>query len=318
MEVSIEGLPESVRVPSLEVKVTDSAEFHPLRKICGRNPELTEEERISKGKLDARIKMYNRDVPELRLRIPDLHITLYLSLDLQVCADYYFKCQLARLEQDASNKVAELLTSFLEPHPLEWRICCWKNDLIAELVLGELNPSLGVTKEAGERWLKGYWKREQRMQRGLDTYVSPKRMAASSAVLELEMLQLIDKNPLLWIRPGFRVYAAFVKWLNRNWTRIAAKEKGAALLKRVVSQYHNVELRDEGQDVALTDSELCEICNVYRNIESLHDPGNVPPYQVVLNLVARKHWVSPRLMTQVRAENHKRQSVFRAHRKARL
>jgi hypothetical protein len=286
--------------------VTDSAEFHPLRRICGRHQELTEEERISKGKLDARIKMDNRDVPELRLQIPDLHISLYLSLNLQVCADYYFKCQLARLEDDAGNKLAELLTSFLEQHPLEWRICCWKNDLIAELVLGELNPALGVTKEAGGRWLKGYWKREQRMQREIDTDISPKRMAASSAVLELEMLQVIDKNPLLWIRPGFRVYAAFVKWLNRNWTRMAAKKKGSALLNRVVSEYHNGEFRNKEQDVALSDSELYDICDIYRSIESSHDPGKVPAYQVVLKLVARKHRVSPRLMTEVRAKNHKR------------
>jgi len=294
----------------------DSAEFNPLRSILDRPQDLTEAERISKGKRDALIKEYNRAVPELRLQIPDFPISPYLSLNLQVCADYYFKCQRARLEEDAGNKVAALLTSFLEQHPLEWSISYWKNDFIAELVLGKLNTS-GATKEAGQRWLKRYWRREQRMQREIATYVSPKRVAASEAVWDLELLELIDNDPQFYIRPGFRVFAEFVNWLNTNWTRFAAEKKRSALFNCLVKEYRNRKFRKQRQGAELSDSELIDICKVYESIESQHDPGNVTPYQVVLNLIAGKHGVSPRLMTDVRAENHKRWPAIRVHQKAR-
>jgi hypothetical protein len=117
--------------------VTDIAELHPLRRICGPPRDLTEEERTSKGKLDTQIRMYNRAVPGLRLQIPDYDV----SLNLEVCADYYFRCQHACLEEDAASKVAELLTSFLEQHQLEWHLSYWKNDLIAKLVLDRFDKS---------------------------------------------------------------------------------------------------------------------------------------------------------------------------------
>jgi hypothetical protein len=170
--------------------VKDSAEFNRLRSIFGLRPELSEEERTSMGKLHALIRTYNREVPELRLQIPDGNI----SLDLRICADYYFKCEDARLEEDAASKVAELLTSFLNQHPLEWRICYWKNDFIAELVLGELNTSLGARNEAGERWLKGYWKREQWMQRESSS-------RQQSAILRTSVSMIPVGIPLAWYPP---------------------------------------------------------------------------------------------------------------------
>jgi hypothetical protein len=284
-----------------------------LRSVLCRPQGLTEEERTSKGKLDALIKGYNRAVPELRLQISDEQI----PLNLRICADYYFKCEQARLEEDAASKVAELLNSFLENHPLEWSISYWKNDFIAELVLGKLNTFPGARKEDGQRWLKGYWRRQQRMQREINTHVSPKRVAASSAVFDLELLELIDKHPQLFIRPGFRLHAAFVNWLNRNWKRLSAKKSGVALLNCVVSEYRSGKIHNKGQELAFSDSELVEICDAYGRIEFLYDPGKVPPYQVILTSLARKHKVSARLVTKVRAEINKERRKLEEHPKAR-
>jgi hypothetical protein len=269
---------------------------------------MTEEEKKSFAELKMRIRVCNRAVPALRLQIPESNI----PFNPEICADYYFECQHAALDMDGANKVAEVLTSFLERHPLEWSFSDWKNDLIAKLVLGELNTTSSAAKEPGQRWLATYWRRERRRQRETDTFLSQKRMAASSAVLELELLEYIDENPEFWIVPGFRVYAAFVNWLNRNWNRAADRKRGAVLFTSLVSEF-----RKKRQDLAFTDSDLSEICGVYQIIESSHPPGKVPTSQVVLTLVARKHGVSPRLVTKVRAELNKRRLAHEAIKKAR-
>jgi hypothetical protein len=282
----------------------DSA-WHPLMRL-GRRTELTEEERRFLSELQTSIRICNRFVPELRIQMPDRNI----PLNPKICADYYFKCQHAAFEKDGANKVAELLTSFLEQYPLEWRFSGWKNDLIAKLVLGELNTTSSAREEPGERWLKAHWKRERRMQRETATYLSPKRMAASSAVFELELLAIQDKNSF-WIYPGFRGYATFVTWLNANWAQLASKKKGAALFSMIAREFRN-----KWPDLAFSDSDFEEICFAYHSIESSHPSGKVPPYQVVLTLVARKNGVSPRLVTKVRAESNKQRLARETNEKA--
>jgi hypothetical protein len=216
------------------------------------------------------------------------------------------------LHDDAGSKIANLLTSFLKQYPLEWKVCSWKNDFIAELMLGEFDGTLNEQSEIAERWLKWYWKREQQKNRETDIYLSPKRMAASSAVLELEMLGIIDHSPQLWIVPGFAGYATFVNWLNRHWAGLAYKKRGLALVKDAVSKF-----RHRRPAVAFSDSALAEICDAYESIESSHPAGAVPPYQVVLTLVAKRHNVSPRLVSEMRAEQNKRRRSHITSKKAR-
>src|SRR5260370_18017213 len=152
-------------------------------------------------------------------------------------------------------------------------------------------------KKAAEDWLKWFWKREQKLSRQTDLEVSPKRIAASSAVFELELLRTIDRNPDLFISPGFRAHATFVRWLNKHWPVLAAKRKGPALVQETVKKF-----REKHRDLSFTDSVLENICEAYKTIKHLYTHATAPPYQVVLALVARKHRVSPRLVTRVRAE----------------
>jgi hypothetical protein len=139
------------------------------------------------------------------------------QLDINITnREYYRKYQRIRFQKDAANNIAALLTSLQQEHPLEWGYCGWKTFAIAELMLGKLASSPDSVKSrraAAERWWKGYWKREQKIARETDTYLSPKRMAASAAVFELEMLELAE-DPQPWMHPGFSDYAAFVRWLN--------------------------------------------------------------------------------------------------------
>jgi hypothetical protein len=284
---------------------------HPIRALVHPVP-LSEEQQKVFVVLKQIIEMYNRTVPELRIKLPTVFISVvpYLSLNLQICVDYYFKCARLRFNEDAANKIAACLTTFLEQHPLEWRVCSWKNDFITEIALGELECS-GDRKKAAEHWLNWYWKRQRKQSRETDLYLSPKRMAASSAVLELESLPLRDKYPELFISPGVRGYKTFIRWLNKNWVALAAKKKGPALLQEAVAKF-----REKRGDLSFTDSDLVGICEAYKTVEPRYGPGNVPAYQVVVERVARKHGVSARLVTKVRAEENERRKSHDGQEKA--
>jgi hypothetical protein len=298
--------PSSVTAIETSVKDTTAVD-HPVRR------PLTDQEQKSFTELQAGIKMRNRTVPELRIQLPDYRISVvpYLSLNLRICTDYYFECANLRFDMDAANRITACLTSFLEQHPLEWLVSTWKNDFIAEIVLGELQCA-GDRKKAAEYWLRRYWEREKKQARETDLYLSPKRMAASSAVCELEFLVLIDEHPEFFIRPGFRGHATFVRWLNKHWPILAAKKKGPALFKEAVEKF-----RDKHRDLSFTDSDLGDICKAYTSIEHLYDPGAVPASQAVLALVSRKHGVSPRLVTKMRAEQNKLRKSINVEEKAR-
>jgi hypothetical protein len=181
----------------------------------------------------------------------------------------------------------------------------------AGLMLGEFNGSLDEQREAAQRWWKWYLQRERRINRNIDIDLSDKRMAASSAVHELDLMDLIDRHPQLFVRPGFSSHVRFVNFLNRNWAVLAGKKSGPALMKDVASKFR------KHPAVAFSDSDLAEICDVYGSIESSHPAGAVPPYQVVLTLVARKYKVSPRLVGKVRAETNKRRNSPKKAKKAR-
>jgi hypothetical protein len=174
-----ECLPGPTRHCVNATEAKDAAVKTLLRRALGPR-ELTEPEQASLVEIRAKINMYNKAVPRLRLQLPSYSFSYrpYLSLNLEICADYYFKCALLRFHDDAANQIVNFLTSFLEQYPLEWKVCSWKNDFIAELMLGEFNGTLNEQREVAERWLKWYWKREQQKNRETDIYLSPKRMAA--------------------------------------------------------------------------------------------------------------------------------------------
>jgi hypothetical protein len=262
-----------------------------------RRAKLLQAEQVRLAELQSKIKIANEICPELRLQM----LPAYIPLDIETCHKHYGKYQLMRFDKDAANKIAGLLTSFQREHPWEWEYSGWKNDAMAELMLGRLNSSLRTVKyrgEVGQRWLKEYWQREGKRERETETYLGAKRMAASAAVFEVEMLKGQDK-PRPWMRPGYGDYARFVRWLNKNLAKLASKKKGAALLEAVVDGFRCAKPKTE-----LSESIVVEIWEAYNKVELRYAQGSVSPYNVILNVVARRHNVSERLVTTVRAENN--------------
>jgi len=310
--IQAERLPHPIRPHVSSTAAPSQQALDRLRDAL--NPlNLNEKEQASLLQLQEKVKMFNSVIPDLRLALPTHRYSHkpYLSVDLHVCADYYFKCAHAQFDENPGSEIADLLNSLLDYHPLEWDVCGWKNDFVAALVLGHFKGSLSRQKEVANRWLKRYWKSERQKEREVDVALSPKRMFASSAIFDLEMLVLMDKTPGIWIKPGFRGYASFVNWLNKNWLRLACRKSGPVLMHELVSKFRHT------HQVKFSDSELLEICEVYRGIESQHPEGAVPPYQVVLTLMARRHNVSPRLVNKLRAEQNRRRNVGITPKKAR-
>jgi hypothetical protein len=101
------------------------------------------------------------------------------------------------------------------------------------------------------------------------------------------------------MRPGYGDYARFVRWLNKNLAKLASKKKGAALLEAVVDGFRCTKPKTE-----LSEGIVVEIWEAYNKVELRYAQGSVSPYNVILNVVARRHNVSERLVTTVRAENN--------------
>jgi len=276
--------------------------------------DLTPEERTRFAELKARVEMFNRAIPELRIKLPEgsMSIEPLLSVDLKICIDYYGKCAGLRFEKDSGNKIAKLLISFMEQHPVEWKVCLWKNDVIAEIVLGQLECFNEKPDQLASNWLKSYWRREKKLKKRIELDVSPKRTAASSAVHEVDFLMLIDQLPGMFDRPGFRNYADFVHWLNRNWYQSAKKKEGQALLEELFKRF-----RKQRPKWSLPVEDLADICTTYKRLVRSYYPDAVPPSAAVLAWVARKHGVSPRLVTKIRAEMNREQQSFDTPKKAR-
>jgi hypothetical protein len=298
--VDPDRLPESIRQV-----------IRPRLKVTARNAPERSSSTLSFGEKIAATRF--EGVRQLDEKAPARLAKLRLDMNI-TDREYFRKYQLMRFQKDAANKIAGLLTSFQQEHPLEWEYCDWKNFAIAKLVLGKLASSPDTAKSrraAAERWLKGYWKREQKIARETDTYLSPTRMAASAAVFELEMLELADDlSP--WLRPSYGDYTAFVRWLNKNWPKLAEKKHGAALLEAIAAKF-----RRERPTTSLGDDDLAEVQDAYRRISLSFSEGAVPPSAVVLTLVSRRHNVSPRVVNKVRAETNRHRVSPSSPRKAR-
>ncbi len=313
-----EKLPESIRqymtLPP-QVAVQDAPKGpNPLtlhEKIAGARfgRALSKEARDRLTTLQSVINSITRINPELRplLPQPNPHFALrpeHYWKSFRICSEYYWKYQDVLFSKDAANQLAALLTSFLQKHPVEWAFCVWKDNAIAELMLNH--------REAAKRWLNWYWKRKQKIARETATYLSPTRTAASAAAFELEMLQLADdpqNQP--WMRPGYGDYAAFVRWLNRNWDNLAKKKQGAPLVAAAADGFRRGQPK-----TPLSSRDLVEICSAYKKIEPLCR-DRVDPYRVVLTVVAKRHQVSARVVTTVLAEMNRHRRSQKAPKKAR-
>ena len=202
--------------------------------------------------IEPAIRKHNRFKPELRLQMypePPLSFLEPLSQvlpNLRICADFFYQCRLARLETDASQRIRDLLLQFERNHPVEWEYSGWKNDLIAELVLGLVGDgSVEEKKTTATLWLAKHWANQARQARQIDIDNSePRRMA----MYALGGIQAVTGRALkgagnvvltptgIAFREGlgenfaggsdrepYNLYRPYVRWLSKNWTRLASE-----------------------------------------------------------------------------------------------
>jgi hypothetical protein len=217
----------------------------------------------------------------------------------------YREYQDKHIENDAASKVAALLASFKKNHPLEWLCCGWKNDAIAELVLGNLG-NVKDGRRTAEVWLREHWDRKRKEQRELEAAFTLERRARVAAASDVDTLQFLDEqekwlnsldpalldpgNELLPLlekrRRGIRSatysdYTRFVTWLNENWITLRHGKRGKRLLDAGVRKFHHTE------KTILSLPILSELCAAYQRAKrSIHDV--VDPYPLVLAVMAKK------------------------------
>ena len=221
--------------------------------------------------------------------------------NLNICAEYFDKYESVLSEPDALQRTSDLLLEFRRDHLVEWECCGWKNDAIADVVLGR---TLTGYPESGnviaERWLSQHWRHEKSADRQLATTLSAERERASNALFEFEFLHVDD---------SYNTLARFISWLNDNGADFA-HSKAAAL--RFLRKNPNLMV---GEGV------LIELAYVYAKL--LERPMNrgdhrinrkryqsdaqtkLQPSVVIQEFVARRNKISSRLLAQVRAESKK-------------
>ena len=255
-------------------------------------------------------------------------------LNLNICVKYFDEYELALSEPDALQRISDLLLRLRREHPVEWECCGWKNDAIADVVLGRTSDGY-VEKGRGvaQGWLGKHWQYEDTIEKQLARELAPKRMAAFEAVFDLDMIDLAARAAVASdaFRRGDspRWYAAFEKsvtaphtqflqWLNAFWEETSEdvkivssnSQKPPVTEEAWLSKVSGLlikKFRKEYPDFNLSDDELGRLCTAYhQERRGANDPLNIPPSAVLIRFVAAEHKLSPATVRRVRAEIGKR------------
>jgi hypothetical protein len=238
------------------------------------------------------IRKMNRRSPGLRLRMyPWLSRCAPFRVplpNLRVCREYFDNYKSAEVQVDSLHLISKLLLELRREHPVEWECCGWKNDAISNVVLGYTHNGYPEDGEAVARsWFTRYWGDERETDQKLTADLSEDRSNAADAVLDMDLLQA---------NGSFAHCARFVRWLrNDNWEKLAGRKTGSTLYNLAVHDFLSTRPR-----VRLSPAFLVEIAAAYEAVAKT--AVQVTPYRVVLELLARRHHVSARLVARVRSQ----------------
>jgi hypothetical protein len=300
-----------------------------IHKSCGDlAPEFVE---------DA-IQKRNRRRPKLRLR-PVPWSWRYAPFkipipNLNICVNYFDEYELALSKPDALQRISDLLLRFRREHPVEWECCGWKNDAIADVVLGRAPDGyVEHGRAVALGWLGKHWQYEEIVEKQLARDLAPKRMAAFEAVFDLDMIEWDARaatasdafrrgDSLEWNAAFDKSITAphtrFLRWVNESW------EQTSRNVKIVPSNSQEPPLAEEAwlattslllikkfrkayPDVNIGNGDLVQLCNAYyQERRTFDDVLNIPPSAVLIRFVAARHEVSPATVRRVRAEIGKR------------
>jgi hypothetical protein len=252
------------------------------------------------------VQKFNRFRPELRLQVPYHPVNPFMFEpadepipNLKICVDFFFDCKLARCNENAGQHIADLLLQFERDYPVEWTCSGWKNDFIAELVLGYTDSGTArQCKPSADYWFSQHWKRKLKFDRETAFAASDKRARAKWAAIELEYLKSNSKSDQIDDHgESYNAYAHFIRWRNKNWELRTA----AAVIK----------FRREWPKSRLSDDALIDLLAAHKRcLEQARNSGKVAyaldPSKVIQEVVARRRGVSSRLMAEVRSQMKKR------------
>lgn len=251
--------------------------------------------------------------PSLRLQLP-ARASLLAAPKFEICIEFFWRYVRVLSGDDSGREVARLLIELETEHPVEWQYCGWKADAIASLALGTAGRSETVNerRKAFDDWSSQHWKLLQREQNEVDLDLSPLRQAAADAAWDLDVLQFGDDLIQLGMskermseRERMR---RFIEWLKREWKSVLFPEtKSQARLPprrlcdlRDEALLQQIEKRYRGPKLPI--SVISELCEAFRKVE-VHEITKMTPHSVLLQLVAARHGVSPRLVAEMRAKN---------------
>jgi len=108
------------------------------------------------------------DLPKLKLQPYPVQwgLTGKPNPDAMVCLWYFERCREARSRENTAQLISDLLLEFEDKYPIEWKCSGWKNELVAELVLGEVQlGDFRERKRYAEYWFSRRWKQEEKIER---------------------------------------------------------------------------------------------------------------------------------------------------------
>ncbi len=278
--------------------------------------------------IEPAIQKLNRFQPKLQLQIvaTDPLSLSQLLPNLRICTDLFYECSMARLETDAGRQICDLLLQFERDHPVEWEYCGWKNDFIAELVLGLTGDgSAEERRTTATLWLTRYWTNQAKRNRQTAVDDSDRRRRALYALAGIQAVtgraqksagcNVVLTPPGIGLRNGwhragtsmgiqdresYNLYLLFARWLSKNWTQLTSKRGDP---HRIAAETY---LR-ERPCAKIPHEVLMKIAAAYDRCYSDGPPP--PPSQVLLEFFAEGHGVSSRLVAGMRAERNKKPTV---------
>jgi hypothetical protein len=267
-----------------------------IHKSCGElAPEFVKDAVQKKNRRRPGLRLspypWSRRYAPFRAPIPNLNI----------CSKCFDEYESALGEPDALQRISDLLLRLRREHPVEWDCCGWKNDAIADVVLGRTRAGYSESGSVIARcWLTQHWRYVKSLDRQITISLSSVREKASDAMVELEWLHEDG---------SYKVFARFISWLNDN-------RAGYANTQAATRRF-----RGDRPNLVVTEKVLIDLAHVYDTIRAwpmnrgLHRVNpkrhqsdadtKLQPSVVIQEFVARQFGISSRLLGQVRAESKK-------------
>jgi hypothetical protein len=253
--------------------------------------------------------------------------------NIWACGTFFSTCR----STTSGTQLADLLLEFESNYPVEWSYSGWKNDFIADLVLGRWGAQQrSQKKKSAEYWLKEHWKLTK------DSPETDSKKRAFWAAIELDSLKTTRRTPkpTLAARQGiprpegdhfleafakglshnvaegstdsaasnpsdeYKKFAVFIRWLWKHWHELCAKKRGIPLHENAADKFVS-EI-----NTPVERSVLVELAAAYDNCYKLPkgDKNEHLPsvHEVLLTFVAERHGISTTLVAHERARLHKK------------